>query len=100
MHDPEIQCENLVESKHHKLARARRIGQSDKDLKPSNITTRNRLNEILAYPTTQALSSEEKDLLWQYRFYLSSNKKALSKFVKCVDWNVDAEAKQALELVN
>lgn len=98
VHDPEIQAENLVEAKHHKLARARRTGQSDKDLKP-NALTRNRLNDILSYPTTQTLSSEDKDLVWQYRFYLSANKKALAKFVKCVDWNVKTEANQALDLV-
>ena len=98
VYDPEMQSENLVETKHHKLARARRTGQSEKDLKP-NAPTRNRLNDILAYPTTQTLSSEDKDLIWQYRFYLSANKKALAKFVKCVDWNARTEANQALELV-
>ena len=60
----------------------------------------NRLNEILSYPTTQGLTSEEKDLLWQYRFYLSANKKALAKFVKCVNWNSISEANQALESVH
>ena len=98
IHDPEMYHENLVESKHHKLARARRTGQSEKDLKP-NAETRNRLNEILSYPTTQGLTSEEKDLVWQYRFYLSANKKALAKFVKCVNWNSISEANQALESV-
>ena len=97
--DPEIQAENLAEMKHHKLARARRTGQSEKDLKP-NAETRNRLNDIISYPNTQTLSSEEKDLVWQYRFYLSANKKALAKFVKCVDWNTKTEANQALDLVS
>lgn len=96
--DPEIQQENLVETKHHRLVRSRRTGQSEKELKP-NALTRNRLNDILSCPTTQSLSSEEKDLVWQYRFYLSANKKALTKFVKCVNWNVASEAMQALELV-
>ena len=97
--DPDIQAENLAEMKHHKLARARRTGQSEKDLKP-NAETRNRLNDIISYPNTQTLSSEEKDLVWQYRFYLSANKKALAKFVKCVDWNTKTEANQALDLVS
>jgi len=97
--DPEIQAENLAEMKHHKLARARRTGQSEKDLKP-NAETRNRLNDIISYPNTQTLSSEEKDLVWQYRFYLSANKKALAKFVKCVDWNTKTEANQALDLLH
>ena len=32
--DPEISLENLVESKHHKLARSLRSGPTDKDMKP------------------------------------------------------------------
>ena len=38
--------------------------------------------------------------MWQYRFYLSGNKKALAKFVKCVDWNTKTEANQALDLLH
>lgn len=93
--DPEILKENLVEAKHHKLARA----NTDKDLKP-NAEIRDHLIDILRYPTTRILTSEEKDLVWRYRFYLSANKKALAKFVKCVDWNVNHEANQALELIH
>jgi phosphatidylinositol 3-kinase len=33
------QLENLVEMKHHRLARSQRAGQSEKDLKP-NASTR------------------------------------------------------------
>ena len=29
---------------------------------------------IVGYPPTKALSSEEKDLVWKFRFYLSSQK--------------------------
>jgi phosphatidylinositol 3-kinase len=32
-------------------------------------------------------------------FYLSANKKALAKFVKCVSWNVASEAMLALDLI-
>ncbi|ETE62291.1 Phosphatidylinositol 3-kinase catalytic subunit type 3, partial [Ophiophagus hannah] len=41
--DPQMSMENLVESKHHKLARSLRSGPSDHDLKP-NATTRDQLN--------------------------------------------------------
>ncbi|XP_040567670.1 phosphatidylinositol 3-kinase catalytic subunit type 3 [Lepeophtheirus salmonis] len=91
--------ENLVENKHHKLTRSQRTGQSEKDLKP-NAEVRDRLNAIIAYPSTRSLTSEEKDLMWRYRFYLAKNKKALSKFVKCVNWRLDSEANSALELIN
>lgn len=88
-----------MEAKHHRLARSQRAGQLDKDLKP-NAETRNRLMEIVSYPATQPLVSEEQDLIWRFRYYLSSNKKALAKFVKCINWGSSHEAAQALDLIN
>lgn len=61
--------------------------------------------------------AEEQDLVWKFRFYLSSQEKAntifkrfiriliqniqqaLTKFLKCVNWNTPAETKQALDLL-
>ena len=31
--------------------------------------------QIVGYPSTKVLTSEEKDLLWQFRFYLTNQKK-------------------------
>ncbi|ESP05458.1 hypothetical protein LOTGIDRAFT_181298 [Lottia gigantea] len=97
--DPEILLENLVESKHHKLARSLRSGPTDRDMKP-DAKTRDHLNNIVAYPPTKQLTSEEEDLVWKFRFYLSTQNKALTKFLKCVNWSLQQEAKQALELLN
>lgn len=97
--DPEIGLENLVEKKHYKLARSHRTGLLERELKP-NPEMRNRLTAILSYPTTQALTSEEADLLWRFRYYLANNQKALSKFVKCVNWAAEVEASQAMELIS
>uniref|UniRef100_A0A4W3IXV9 Phosphatidylinositol 3-kinase catalytic subunit type 3 n=1 Tax=Callorhinchus milii TaxID=7868 RepID=A0A4W3IXV9_CALMI len=96
--DPQMSMENLVESKHHKLARSLRSGPSDHDLKP-NAATRDQLNIILSYPPTKLLSSEEQDLVWKFRYYLTNQEKALTKFLKCVNWDLAQEAKQALELL-
>ncbi|GLG95013.1 Serine/threonine-protein kinase Tor [Gryllus bimaculatus] len=96
--DCEILQENLVESKHHKLARSVRSGVSDKDAKP-NANVRDTLNTIVGYPPTKQLSTEEQDLVWKYRFYLSKEKKALTKFLKCVNWKVPTEASQALDML-
>lgn len=96
--DYEILQENLVEAKHHKLARSLRSGGNTRELKPTS-TVRDALNTILGYPPTTALSTEEQDLIWKYRFYLSSQKKALTKFVKCVNWKVAGEERQALEML-
>jgi phosphatidylinositol 3-kinase len=71
--------ENLVESKHHKLARSLRSGVSDKDAKP-NASVRDLLNTIVAYPPTKQLTTEEQDLVWKFRFYLSNQKKVSTKY--------------------
>ncbi|XP_066599239.1 phosphatidylinositol 3-kinase catalytic subunit type 3 [Prorops nasuta] len=97
--DCEISQENLVEAKHHKLARSLRSGGNTRELKPTS-NVRDALNTILGYPPTTALSTEEQDLIWKYRFYLSNQKKALTKFVKCVNWKVAGEERQALEMLN
>ncbi|CAB0037128.1 unnamed protein product [Trichogramma brassicae] len=86
--DHEILQENLVEAKHHKLARSLRSTGMTRDLKPTS-----------AYPPTTALTTEEQDLIWKFRFYLTTQKKALTKFVKCVNWKVFVEERQALEML-
>ncbi|XP_066252460.1 phosphatidylinositol 3-kinase catalytic subunit type 3 isoform X2 [Euwallacea similis] len=91
--------ENLVERKHHMLARSLRSGLNDKDAKP-NAAIRDNLNKIVSYPPTQQLSSEEQDDIWKFRFYLSTQKKALAKFLKCVNWCHQNEVRQALHLIN
>ena len=90
VHDPlrcpdfDIEQDNIVEAKHHRLARSQRAGQLDKDLKP-NAETRNKLMEIVSYPATQSLISEEQDLIWRFRYHLSSNKKVgIVKGVICI----------------
>ncbi|KAK9745841.1 Phosphatidylinositol 3- and 4-kinase [Popillia japonica] len=96
--DQEILKENLVEGKHHKLARSLRSGHSDKDAKP-NANVRDILNTIVSYPATTQLSNEEQDHVWRFRFYLSNQKKALTKFLKCVNWTQSGEVKQALAML-
>ncbi|CAF1030237.1 unnamed protein product [Adineta ricciae] len=97
VYDPEIDLENIVESKHLKLSRSARKAL-DKDLKP-NLEQRDKLMQILAYPPGYYLSIEEQDLVWKYRFFLSQYKKALAKFLQCVHWDKGEEVKQALDLL-
>lgn len=40
------------------------------------------------------LSSEDRTLLWRFRFALTADKRALTKFLKCVDWSDASEARQ------
>lgn len=57
------------------------------------------LNKIVSYPPTKQLSNEEQDYVWKFRFYLSNQKKALAKFLKCVNWNQNGEVRQALSMM-
>lgn len=97
--DSEILQENLVERKHHRLSRSARSGLSDRDAKPT-ANVRDLLHSIVyRYSSTSPLSSEEQDLVWKYRFYLSNQKKALAKFLKCINWETSTEVRQALALL-
>jgi phosphatidylinositol 3-kinase len=89
-----------VERKHHRLARSARSGLSDRDAKPT-AHIRDQLHTVVyRYPPTFQLNSEEQDLIWKYRFYLSTHKKALTKFLKCINWQTAAEVRQALNLLD
>ena len=45
------------------------------------------IQRILKYPPTRALSGDERQLLWKFRFSLMSEKRALTKFLRCVEWS-------------
>ncbi|KAJ3694315.1 hypothetical protein LUZ60_009795 [Juncus effusus] len=96
--DPEMGRTNPSEHKQLKLARSLTRGVVDRDLKPS-INERKTIQWILKYPPTRSLNGEERQLLWKFRFSLMSEKKALTKFLRCVEWSDVQEAKQAIELM-
>ena len=58
-----------------------------------------KFQSIVAYGPTKTLTSEEQDLVWKFRFYLTNQKQALTKFLKCVKWDVPHEEKQAIDLL-
>lgn len=109
--DPEVARENPVEDKHRRLVRSHRSGPYDRELKPnaqirdtigvcilslrSHILTSRQ--EILNYAPSQPLNSEEKDVIWKFRFYLVRDKRGLTKFLKSVTWRDPSEVKQAVE---
>ena len=51
------------------------------------------------YAPSQPLTSEEKDLIWKFRFYLTRDKRGLTKFLKSVTWRDPSEVKQAVEVL-
>ncbi|KAJ5609624.1 Phosphatidylinositol 3-kinase [Penicillium herquei] len=99
IYDGEVgQTGNPCEDKHRRLIRSHRTGFMDRDLKP-NPKIRDELNAVLSYEPTQSLTAEEKDLVWRFRYYLTREKRALTKFVKSVNWHDEGESRQAVEIL-
>ncbi|RYP07226.1 hypothetical protein DL764_002672 [Monosporascus ibericus] len=98
LYDPEVGAkDNPAESKHRRLVRSQhRHGILDKDLRP-NAKVRDELNQIMSYSPTHTLLPEEKDLVWKFRYHLTKDKRALTKFVKSVNWQDQSESKQAIQ---
>ncbi|GAA95268.1 uncharacterized protein L969DRAFT_92472 [Mixia osmundae IAM 14324] len=97
--DPEICRPNPVEAKHRRLVRSHRSGALDRELKPETPQKRDELNEILLYPPTQPLTPDQRNMIWKYRFYLSKDKRALTKFLKSVVWSDLGEVEQAIDVL-
>ncbi|KAK9465410.1 kinase-like domain-containing protein [Lipomyces arxii] len=98
VYDPDALRENVEEEKHQTLLRTDR-SMLDKDLKP-NAQARDKLNEILSYSPLQELSEEDKNMVWRFSYYLTRDKRGLTKFVKSVRWEKPSEIKQAIELLS
>jgi len=99
VYDPEVGArDNPAESKHRRLVRSHRTGVLDRDLKP-NAKVRDELNGIMAYSPTHILSPEEKDLVWKFRHHLTRDKRALTKFIKSVNWHDQSESRQAVQIL-
>ncbi|KAI1873970.1 uncharacterized protein JN550_003239 [Neoarthrinium moseri] len=100
IYDPEVAArDNPAEAKHRRLVRSQhRHGTLDKDLKP-NAKVRDELNVIMAYSPTHSLTPEEKDLVWKFRYHLTKDKRAMTKFVKSVNWQDQSESKQAIQVM-
>ena len=96
--DPELDASNPVENKYRKLAKDLLRGLIDIDLKPNKME-REDIGRIIASPN-YVLKDHEKDLLWKFRFSLTDNNKALTKFLLCVDWEDEEEEKQANTLLD
>jgi phosphatidylinositol 3-kinase len=57
------------------------------------------LQRIIKYPPTRDIQADEKQLLWKFRFSLMSEKKALTKFVRSVDWS-DIQVSKSIQYLS
>lgn len=99
IHDPEVGKENPAEIKAQKLARSSRRGQVDSSLRP-NTSEKARINAVLASPPGRPLLPEDRELLWRFRYALVNDGRALTSFLKSVDWADAIETAQAMELMS
>ena len=96
--DPESNRESPSELMSQKMARSQ-ARRSEKEqhsaaLRP-NAQERQALDRIVAYPPNKELDQEEKDLVWRFRYALTSDREAMTKFLQSADWGDAAEAEQA-----
>jgi phosphatidylinositol 3-kinase len=88
---------NPITQKYYDLTRD--IGESGaKDFTPNEAETE-RINMILDLPDFINLSMEDKSLLWYFRYSLIPNKRALVKFLMCVDWSKEKEELESMSML-
>lgn len=58
------------------------------------VQERRRIAAILRQPPNRPLHAEERAILWRFRFSLQQEKRALTKFLQCVDWGDASEGRQ------
>lgn len=81
-----------------RLARSSRArGSSDREARP-NAEELRRLNELIRRPRRH-FSTEEKHLLFRFRWSLTDQPGALPKFLHAVDWSDMEERQHAIELL-
>ncbi|KAF2875219.1 kinase-like domain-containing protein [Massariosphaeria phaeospora] len=99
IYDPEIgRIVNPAEDKHRELMRGGQTDSLDRDRKP-NVHMRDQLNSIIAKGPLESITSHERDHIWKFRYYLLRDKRALTKFVKTVNWKDPKEAGRAAPLL-
>jgi phosphatidylinositol 3-kinase len=97
VNDPELELDNIIELKHRKLEHSK-YSNLNQNLKP-DLENKNLLTKIVNYPVTRNLKPEEHALMWKYRYYLTQNKKALTKFLQCFDLNLEFEGNIFMDLL-
>lgn len=95
--DWEFEQDNLYEEQYRRMERdAHRGGAEDSltaAMKKPNIQEKERIDRILT-ATGNHLEFSDKDLLFSFRYTLTENKKALTKFLLCVDWSSEFEVNE------
>lgn len=97
-YDPDQYNIDLVEEKFRRLERSSKDTDAERYIKP-DASKRDLLNKIISGPPGTKLTDHEKGLVWKYRYYLSNNKKALTKLLQSTNFSEDSEVKEVLDLL-
>jgi len=87
--DWDMDVENLAEQQYRCLAHDTLRATADPTAKP-NVEEKERIDRVVNAAGTN-LKYADKDLLYRFRYFLTENKKALTKFLLSVDWSVESE---------
>ncbi|EGG14145.1 phosphatidylinositol 3-kinase [Cavenderia fasciculata] len=94
VNDNEI-SDHPCEQKYHRLNVYSYDKDKDhKDLKPNSSELR-LLNKLIKTPPNTHFTPIESLLVWKFRYFLSNNKKALTKFLRSVEWNETIQKNEA-----
>ena len=87
--------ENLAEEQSRKLAHSGGMrAKSDATTKP-NREQMEKLQRIVDAPhSTTALNGQERDLLYTFRYSLTDSKRALTKVLLSIEWDVETETEE------
>ncbi len=81
--------ENLSEDQNRRLSQNARRGAADAFAKP-NLVEKEKIDRTVQ-SVGNHMSVEEIDILYRYRYSLTENKKALTKFLFAVNWDEPSE---------
>ncbi|GMT28196.1 hypothetical protein PFISCL1PPCAC_19493, partial [Pristionchus fissidentatus] len=95
--DNELGMENPCETKY--TTTMRQISPADRQLKP-NTKGRQTIEAILELPPSKSMTAEQANLIWKYRYFLSTNNRALTKFLHSVNWDSKGEMENALQMMD
>ncbi|CCF59598.1 hypothetical protein KAFR_0H01890 [Kazachstania africana CBS 2517] len=98
-YDPDQFNSDPIEEKYRRLERTSKQSDLDKQVKPDT-KKRKYLNKIINYPPGTALTAHEKGSIWKYRYFLMTNKKALTKLLRSTNLSEETERNEVLELMD
>lgn len=88
--DWDMDQENLCEDMHRRMNHNVLRGKFDVHIKP-NLREKEAIDAIIQAPANRSMSYEDMDLLYRFRYSLTDNKKALTKFLMAIDFTNELE---------